>query len=104
MKSEYQKNSRKIKSFKICINAWEKLKKQFCNAIIKVFSNFSRFFILYVDESKKRNFEIAFHQIEKNDVKRFILFLFKSFIEIESRYWATKLKTTTFVWVLMKLS
>jgi hypothetical protein len=104
MKSEYQKNSRKIKSFKICINAWKELKKQLCNAIIKVFSNFSRLFILYVDESKERNFEIAFHQIEKNDVKRFIFFLFKTFIEVESRYWATKLKTTTFVWALTKLS
>jgi hypothetical protein len=61
MKSEYQKNSRKIKSFKICINAWKDLKKQLCNAIIKVFSNFSKFFILYVDESKERDFEIAFH-------------------------------------------
>jgi hypothetical protein len=104
MKSEYQKNSRKIKSFKICINAWKELKKQLCNAIIKIFSNFSRFFILYVDESKKRDFEIAFHQIEKNDVKRSIFFLFKNLIEIESRYWVTKLKTTTFVWALTKLS
>jgi hypothetical protein len=104
MKSEYQKNSRKIKSFKLCINAWKELKKQFCNAIIKVFSNFSRLFILYVDESKKQDFEIVLHQIEKNDVKRFILFLFKSLIEVESRYWATKLETTTFVWVLTKLS
>jgi hypothetical protein len=104
MKFEYQKNSRKIKSFKICINAWKELKKQLCNAIIKVFSNFSRFFILYVDESKERNFEIVLHQIEKNDVKRFILFLFKSFSEVESKYWATKLKTTTFVWALTKLS
>jgi hypothetical protein len=104
MKSEYQKNSRKIKSFKICINAWKELKKQLCNAIIKVFSNFSRLFILYVDESKKRNFEIALHQIEKNDVERFILFLFKSLIEVESRYWATKLETTTLVWALTKLS
>jgi hypothetical protein len=86
MKSEYQKNSRNIESFKICINAWKELKKQFCNAIIKVFSNFSRFFILYVDENKKRDFEIVLHQIKKNDVKRFILFLFKSFIEVESRY------------------
>jgi hypothetical protein len=104
MKSEYQKNSRKIKPFKICINAWKELKKQLCNAILRVFSNFSRFFILYVDERKKRNFEIVLHQIEKNDVKRFILFPFKSLIEVESRYWATKLETTTFVWVLTKLS
>jgi hypothetical protein len=104
MKSEYQKNSRKIKSFKICINAWKELKKQLCNAIIRVFSNFSRFFILYVDESKERSFEIALHQIEKNDVERFILFLFKSLIEVESRYWATKLETTTLVWALTKLS
>jgi hypothetical protein len=81
-KSEYQKNSRKIKSFKICINAWKELKKQLCNAIIKIFSKFSRFFILYVDENKKRNFEIAFHQIEKNDVKRFILFFF------QKSYWS----------------
>jgi hypothetical protein len=85
MKSEYQKNSRKIKSFKICINAWKELQKQLCNAIIKIFSNFSKLFILYVDESKKRNFEIVLHQIEKNDVKRFIFF-FKSLIEVESRY------------------
>jgi hypothetical protein len=103
MKSEYQKNSKKIKSFKTCINAWKKLKKQFCNAIIKVFSNFSRSFILYVDKSKKRNFEIILHQIKKNDVERSILFLFKSFIEVEFKYWTTKLKTTTFVWAFIKL-
>jgi hypothetical protein len=104
MRSKYQKNFRKIKSFKTCINAWKKLKKQLCNAIIKDFSNFSTFFILYVDESKERDFEIALHQIEKNDVKRFILFLSKNLIEVEFRYWATKLKTTAFVWAFIKLS
>jgi hypothetical protein len=104
MRSRYHKNSKKIKSFKICINAWKKLKKQLCNAIIKVFSNFSRFFILYVDDNKKRNFEITFHQIEANEVKQSILFLFKNLIETEFKYWATKLKTTTFVWAFIKLS
>jgi hypothetical protein len=103
MRSEYQKNSKKIKSFKTCINAWKKLKKQLCNAIIRIFSNFSRFFILYVDENKERNFEIILHQIEKNDVKRFILFFFKSLTEIEFKYWATKIKTITFVWAFIKL-
>jgi hypothetical protein len=103
MRSEYQKNSRKIKSFKTCINAWKKLKKQLCNAIIKVFSNFSKSFILYVDENKKRDFEIVLHQIEKNEVKRFIFFLFKNLIEVEFKYWTTKLKTTTFVWIFTKL-
>jgi hypothetical protein len=104
MKSKYQKNFKKIKSFKTCINAWKKLKKQLCNAIIKVFSNFSKSFILYVDENKKRDFEIVFHQIEKNDVKRFILFLFKSLTEVEFKYWATKLETTAFVCAFIKLS
>ncbi len=104
MRSKYQKNFKKIKSFKTCINAWKKLKKQLCNAIIKVFSNFSKSFILYVDENKKRDFEIVFHQIEKNDVKRFILFLFKSLTEVEFKYWATKLETTAFVCAFIKLS
>jgi hypothetical protein len=61
MKSECQKNLRKIKFFKICINAWKELKKQLCNAIIRIFSNLSRFFILYVDENKKQNFKIVLH-------------------------------------------
>jgi hypothetical protein len=104
MRSEYQKNFRKIKSFKTCIDAWKKLKKQLCNAIIKVFSNFSRSFILYVDESKERDFEIVLHQIEKNKIKRSIFFLSKSLIEVEFRYWATKLETTTLVWAFTKLS
>jgi hypothetical protein len=103
MRSEYQKNFKKIKSFKTCINAWKKLKKQLCNAIIKVFSNFSRFFILYVDENKKRDFEIVLHQIEKNDVKRSILFFLKNLTEVEFKYWATKLKTAAFVWAFIKL-
>jgi hypothetical protein len=84
MRSKYQKNSRKIKSFKTCINAWKKLKKQLCNAIIRVFSNFSRSFILYVDENKERDFEIVLHQIEKNDVKRFILFFLKILLKSNS--------------------
>jgi hypothetical protein len=103
MRSEYQKNFKKIKFFKTCINAWKKLKKQFCNAIIRVFSNFSRSFILYVDENKERNFEIVLHQIEKNDVKRSILFLSKNLTEVEFRYWATKLETAAFVWAFIKL-
>ncbi len=103
MRSEYQKNFRKIKSFKTCINAWKKLKKQLCNAIIKIFSNFSRSFILYVDENKERNFEIVLHQIEKNDVKRSILFLSKNLTEVEFRYWARKLKTATLIWIFIKL-
>jgi hypothetical protein len=103
MRSRYQKNSKKIKSFKTCIDVWKKLKKQLCNAIIRVFSNFSRSFILYVDESKERSFEIVLHQIEKNEVKRSILFLSKSLTEVEFRYWATKLETTAFVWAFIKL-
>ncbi len=104
MRSEYHKNFKKIKSFKICINAWKKLKKQLCNAIIKVFSNFSRSFILYVDDNKKRDFEVTLHQIEANEIKWSILFFFKSLIETEFRYWATELKTTAFVWAFIKLS
>jgi hypothetical protein len=104
MRSEYHKNSKKIKSFKICINAWKELKKQLCNAIIRVFSNFSRSFILYVDDNKERDFEITLHQIEANEIKRSILFFFKSLIETEFKYWATKLKTTAFVWIFIKLS
>jgi hypothetical protein len=104
MRSEYHKNFRKIKFFKICINAWKELKKQLCNAIIRVFSNFSRFFILYVDDNKERSFEVALHQIEANEIKRSILFFFKSLIETEFKYWATELKTTALVWAFIKLS
>ena len=68
------------------------------------FSDFFRSFILYVDESKKKEFEVTLHQINKNGVKRSILFLFRSLTSAEKNYWATKLKATTLVWAFIKLS
>ena len=43
-------------------------------------------FILYVNESKKKGFEVILHQINKNGIERPILFLFKSLTNAEKNY------------------
>ena len=42
-------------------------------------------FILYTDDNKK-NFEIAFYQIEKNEIEKSILFLFRFLNDIKIKY------------------
>ena len=91
-------------SIKECVRAWKRLKKKLIKAPILIFFDFSLSFILYTDDSKKKRFEIAFHQIEKNDVEKSILFLSRSLNNAEIRYWVTKLKTEILIWVLTKFS
>ena len=57
-----------------CRRVWKKLKKKLCFVFILIYSNFDLFFILYVNENKKKDFEIVLHQIEKNKIERFIFF------------------------------
>ena len=38
-----------------CVETWKKLKKKLCITSTLVYSNFSMFFILYVDDNKKKN-------------------------------------------------
>ena len=61
------------------------------------FFNFFEPFILYVNGNKKRKYEIALHQKNKNENEKSILFLSRSLSDAENRYWATKLKTEIFV-------
>ena len=37
-----------------CFKTWKKFKKKFCIAFTLAYSNFSKFFILYVDDNKKK--------------------------------------------------
>ena len=89
---------------KKCFQLWNKLKKTLIIVFTLAFSDFFLLFKLYVNESKKRRFKIALHQIDKNEMKRSIFYFFKCFTNAKTRYWAIELKTETFVWTLTKLS
>ena len=82
-------------------NDW---KKKLIKILTLVFFDFFLSFILYTDESKKKKFEIALHQIEKNEIEKLILFLFRFLNDVETKYWITKLKTKTLIWILTKFS
>ena len=62
------------------------LKDKLCNVLTLTFSNFNHLFILYINENKEKKYEIAFYQIEINEIKRFILFLFQDLNDIKIRY------------------
>ena len=66
-----------------CYEIWEMLKNKLYNISILIFSNFNRFFILYINENKKKEYKIAFYQIEVNEIKRFILFLSRNFNNVK---------------------
>lgn len=87
-----------------CVIAWEILKKKFCKTLTLMFFNFAFLFALYVNESKKREYDVIMHQIELNDEERSILFFFKYLTKVESRYWFIKLEMRTLVWAFNKLS
>ena len=87
-----------------CRRVWKKLKKKFCSVFILIYSNFDLLFILYVNENKKKNFEIVLHQVEKNEIERFIFFLSRDLFDAKTKYWITKLKTNVLIWALIKLS
>ena len=73
------------------------LKNKLCNASTLIFSNFNRFFILYINENKKKEYEIILYQIETNEIERLILFLSRDFNNVEIRYWIIELKTNTLI-------
>ena len=102
-KSSTNPSSRAFTLTKKCFQSWDELKKALIIAFTLTFSDFSLPFKLYVDESKKRRFEIALHQIDKNEVKRSILYLSKCLTDAETRYWTIELKTETLIWILTKL-
>lgn len=69
-----------------CRIAWKTLKIVLCQASILVYLDFSKPFILYVDDNKKKGFEIAIHQIDKNEIERPILFFSRDLTNVETRY------------------
>ena len=87
-----------------CRQTWEKLKTTLCIALILVYFDFFKSFILYVDDSKKKEFETAIHQVNKEDVERSILFLSRDLSDAKTRYWAIELKIDALIWALIKLS
>ena len=89
---------------KKCVRTWKRLKKKLIKISTLVFFDFFLSFILYTDGSKKKKFKIAFHQIEKNEIEKSILFLFRFLNDAETRYWTTKLKIKIWIWILTKFS
>ena len=87
-----------------CRQTWEKFKTTLCIAFILVYFDFFKSFILYVDDSKKKEFETIIHQVNKKDVEKSILFLSRDLSDAKTRYWATELKIDALIWVLIKLS
>ena len=81
----------------VCYEVWKLLKKVLCETSILTHFDFSKFFILYVDESKEKNYETAIHQINRNEKKRSILFLSRDLNDAKIWYWATELKADAFV-------
>ena len=52
----------------------------------------------------KKKYEVVLHQVEKNEIKKSILFLFKNLFDVEIKYWATKLKIDVLIWAFIKFS
>ena len=86
-----------------CRQTWEKFKTALCIAFTLIYFDFFKSFILYVDDSKKKEFETAIHQVNKEDVERSILFLSRDLSDAKTRYWATELKIDALIWALIKL-
>lgn len=57
---------------------------------------------MYTNENKKWNFEMTIHQLNKNDIEKFILFFSKCLSNAKNNYWFIELKTTIFVWTLIR--
>ena len=55
--------SKKLNANDECRRIWKKLKEKFCFAFILIYSNFSKSFIFYVNENKKKDFDAILHQI-----------------------------------------
>ena len=87
---------------KKCLKAWKNLKKTLIDFSILAFSDFIKSFILYTNESKEWNFEMTIHQLNKNDVEKFILFFSKCLSDAKNNYWFTKLKTAVLIWTLIR--
>ena len=62
-----------------------------------MFSDFMKSFILYINNFKKDEFDIAIHQKNENDVEQSVVFLSKSLKNSELRYEFMKLETATLV-------
>ena len=62
------------------------LKNKLYNVSTLIFSNFNRFFILYINENKEKEYEVAFYQIIINEIKHFILFFSRNFNDVKIRY------------------
>ena len=82
---------------------WNLLKNHLIKTLILAYSDFSKSFILYMNRSKKYDFEIVVHQVRLNSIKHSVLFLSRCLREAEKTYWSTELKVTCLIWVLHKI-
>lgn len=65
---------------------WKEIKNRLMTALIRVYSNFFKSFIIYTNNSKEREYDSALHQIEVNEIEKLILFLFKRLSTAEWNY------------------
>jgi len=65
---------------------WETVKNRLYSISILAFPDYNSFFILYIDNNKKKGFDIALHQIGKDRIKRSVLYLFKNLIPTKKNY------------------
>ena len=65
---------------------WNLFKNHLMKTSVLAYSDFSKLFILYVNESKKYDFEIAVHQIRLNNIEHSVLFLLRCLKEAEKTY------------------
>ena len=87
-----------------CRQKWKKFKIILCIVLALVYFDFSKSFILYVDDSKKKKFETTIYQVNKESVEKSILVLSKDLSDAKTRYWTIELKIDALIWILIKLS
>ena len=76
----------KLNVIEKCRQTWEKFKTILCIVLTLVYFDFFKSFILYVDDSKKKEFETIIHQVNKKNVEKSILFLSKDLSDAKTKY------------------
>ena len=103
IRKTFKNEDLKLDANEKCYRVWKQLKKALCDALILIYLDFNKLFILYVNESKEKKYKIAMHQLNKDEVKKFVLFLSRDLNDAKIKYWTTKLKIETLIWILIKL-
>ena len=104
IRKTFKNENSKLDANEECYQTWKQLKKALCDVSILIYLDFNKSFILYVNENKEKRYKIAVHQLNKDEVKRLVLFLSRDLNDAKIKYWATKLKAETLIWILIKLS